>query len=211
MKHAFLIISILFYHNLFGQRELGRGYAFIKFDENTKLNFYDSQSSTIPTKTIQFFEDETINSISIRNLKNVEKWLKPRAIWLDYNIFELRALTVTDKWIEVVVNEPEWEIMWIKRDDKVDYKTWEQYLLGLFNIERKDTTKQLLYSNPSSSITIYYNGADCFKALKVDGDWIEITTPEYCESFTYWKMKIETAWIRWKDKDELLINCFDVP
>ena len=206
-----ILISIFFYQNLWGQNKLGYGFASIKFDENTVINFYDSQNSTYPDKKVEFFMDDDINSISIKNKKSIEEWLVPKAFWLDYNIFKLRAISVNDEWVEVITNEPNWESMWLKRDENVDYKNWEQYLTGLFNIERKDTISQFLYTSPNSNNIVKYEGADCFKVLKIEGDWIEITSPEYCDSFTYWQMKIESAWIRWRDKERLLIDCFEVP
>jgi hypothetical protein len=41
------------------------------------------------------------------------------------------------------------------------------------------------------------------------GDWIEITTTDYCdENFTDSKTPIKSGWIKWRKRDELIINYF---
>lgn len=107
----FLILSI----STFAQTNLGIGLISIKFDDKTILQFYSSINDKQPVKTIRFFNDESINSWNIKDLKNQQKWLKPETLWLDYNFFVFRCEKLENDWFKVIVDNESGKSFWIKK------------------------------------------------------------------------------------------------
>ncbi|MCB0495062.1 MAG: hypothetical protein KDC79_02910 [Cyclobacteriaceae bacterium] len=191
------------------QKELGIGFVKINFEENSVLKFYQIPNSNKPIKTIEFFNDKKINSISIRNLEEQNKWFSPASIWLDYYDLRLRAIEKKNDWIRVVVNEKDWTTYWVKEDQLAKFLPWEDFLKSVFNVERMDPKSQPIKSEPTiNSETINYDGVDCFNVRKVQGDWIEIYSQSWCEDFDDWKTKLNDGWVQWKSGNKLLIKIY---
>ncbi len=191
------------------QTELGIGTVSINFDEKTTLHFYTSPNDKEPKRTVQFFNDTTINSWNIRDLDK-QKWLAPEVLWLDYSSFVFRCLTVKDNWLKVIVNNLTAETLWLKRSDLTTFENWETYLKGMFGVTRLPDEEQKIRSLPTdNSEEIKYQGQDCFQVKSMKGDWIEIFTAEYCDdSYTDSKTKIKSGWIKWRQGNTLLIDYF---
>lgn len=211
MKQSLLIFFCFISFEILGQSSLGIGFASVEFEANTTLNFYSSSDSQQPSKQVKFINNEEINSITFQDNDEVQNWLNPETLWLDYYQFILRVVNKREGWLEVVVNETNKNTLWIKDDKNITYRTWGAYLKDLFNIERKDTIEQKLFSAPNSNKQIEYSGMDCFKVIKIEDEWIQVTSHPYCDSFENWTTKIDSAWIKWKKNDTLLINCFTTP
>jgi|GEM_PF-2812445 len=75
----------------FPQSELGIGIVSINFDDKTVIDFYESSDLNEKVKTIEFFDDKSINSWNIKDLENHQKWLQPESLWLDYHQFSFRT------------------------------------------------------------------------------------------------------------------------
>ena len=194
--------------NLWGQADLGCGLVSINFDDNTVLHFYASQEGTLPAKTIEFFNDKSINVWNIRDLDKQKEWLKPEVLWLDYSSFVFICKTLTNDWFEVIVDKENGKSLWLKKSELTKFSNWETYLQGMFGIARLSDHSQKIKKQPSdSSEEIKYSGQDCFQVKSMDGDWIEIFTADYCdESYTDSKIKIKSGWIKWRQGNKLLIE-----
>lgn len=192
------------------QTDLGLGLISINFDDKTTLYFYSTPNDKEPKRTIQFFNDQTINSWNIRNLDNHKEWLKPEILWLDYSQFVFRCLSVQGDWLEVMVNNENGKTLWLKKNDLTTLRNWETYLKEMFGVARLPAQKQKIRSLPiDNSEEIIYQGQDCFQVKSMKGDWIEIFTADYCdESYTDSKMKVKSGWIKWRQGNKLLIDYF---
>jgi len=80
----------------------------------------------------------------------------------------------------------------------------------MFGVARLPSSTQKIRTEPDEkSQEIEYQGTDCFVVKSMKGDWIEITTPNYCdENFTDSKTPIKSGWIKWRKGNELLISYF---
>jgi hypothetical protein len=161
-------------------------------------------------KTIQFFNDLTINSWNIRDLDKHKEWLNPEILWLDYSQFVFRCLTVQNNWFKVIVNNENGETLWLKKNELTTFKNWENYLTEMFGVARLPNHQQKIRVSPiENSDEIIYKGQDCFQVKSMKGDWIEIFTADYCdESYTDSKAKIKSGWIKWRQGNNLLIEYF---
>lgn len=193
-----------------GETALGIGLVAINFGDKTTLPFYATPNENEPKKTLQFFDDLTIHSWNIRDLEEHKDWLNPEVLKIDYSQFVFRCLTITDSWLEVMVNNETGETLWLKKNELTGFKDWETYLKEMFGVARLQDHPQKIKSSPTeSSEEITYHGQDCFQAKSMKGDWIEIFTADYCdESYTNSKTKIQSGWIKWRQGNKLIIEYY---
>lgn len=212
LKMKTLLTNILFLltTNLWSQTDLGIGLVAINFDDKTILHFYYNPDDKQPAKTIEFFNDQTINSWNIRHLEKNKEWLKPEILWLDYSSFVFRCLKVKDNWLKIIVNNENGSTLWLRKSDLTIFKDWETFLEAMFGVSRLPNEKQKIKTLPNdNSEEIKYQGQDCFQVKSMKGDWIEIFTADYCdEGYTDSKTKIKSGWIRWRQGNKLLIDFF---
>lgn len=205
MRNILIIILFFFVLPTFGQ--LGKGIVNVAFDENTRIDFYSDTLTSIPEKQIQFFLDESIKGYNIRDLKKQKEWLKPQAMWFDYDFFFFRCIHQTENFYKVVVNNQTGMTYWIKKADFLSFQDWEQLLIGVLTISRNND--QSIKAKPDSdSQTIDFEADDCFHVIKMQGDWIEITTNGTCTEFEMTSGKLDSGWIKWREDDNLLIEYF---
>lgn len=196
----FSILSI----SIFAQTNLGIGLIAIKFDDKTVLPFYTSVNDKEPAKTIRFFNDKSINSWNIKDLKNQQKWLKPEILWLDYNYFVFRCEEKENDWFNIIVDNESGKSLWIKKSKSTLFRNWEKFLQDMFSVQRKSKTDKIYKLPNKNSGAIRYSGEDCFQVRSMKGDWIEIFTSE-CDDV---KSLLKSGWIKWKDGNNLLIEYF---
>jgi hypothetical protein len=190
--------------------DLGLGLISINFDDKTTLYFYSTPYDKKPNRTISFFNDKTINSYNILDLDKHQEWLKPEILWLDYDQFVFRCLTVKDSWLKIIVNNETKETLWLKKSDLTIFRDWETFLKEMFGVSRPPDQRQRIRTLPNdNSEEINYEGQDCFQVKSMKGDWIEIFSADYCdESYTDSKTKIKSGWIKWRKGNQLLIEYF---
>lgn len=210
MRLLIINILILFSTQVWSQTDLGIGLVSIDFDDKTVLEFYSDTLESEPVKVVEFFDDRTINSWNIKDLGKQKEWLKPEVLWLDYSAFTFRCLTRTDNWFEIIVNNENGKDYWLKQTEETKLKNWEEYLTDMFGVARLSSSPQKIRTEPDEdSQEIEYQGMDCFVVKSMKGDWIEITTPDYCdENFTDSKTPIKSGWIKWRNGNNLIINYF---
>lgn len=192
------------------QPEIGTGLVKIIFDAETKLDFYAKKTDDNPIKSIEFFDDTAINSWSIRNLKQEQKWLQPESLWLDYHQFNFRCINQSKGWFEILVNHQTGKTYWLRESNETQYISWENNLKNMFSVVRLTEYPQSIKTEPTDAATeIEYEGDDCFIVKAMKDDWIEIATADYCEDgYTDSKTPINSGWIKWKSGNTFLIEYF---
>lgn len=204
MNKIFLLLILSFSELVYGQDELGIGLISVEFTDTTTLFFYKNKEDVKPTHVVDFFADSKINSINIKDLDKKE-WLKPEVLWIDYNAFVFRCVSKTDKWIQVVTNNETGEKYWLRSNHILKFQTWSTFLKNVVGVSRLQHIKQKIRKFPSiKSKEIKFEGDDCFQVKTVQNEWIEIFTPDYCDD----TIEIKSGWIKWKDKNKLLIEYF---
>lgn len=188
------------------ESELGIGLLSVEFNETTLLKFYALPKNHEPVKVLEFFNDKSINSWNIKNLKNERQWLKPETLWLDYSSLVFRCKSVRGDWMEVIVNNESGLSYWLQKNSNIKFKTWETFLKEMFVIERAKKYPQRIRRQPvDESPGIRYDGeGDCFQIKSMKGNWVEVFTPGHCDN----KTKIKSGWIQWRKGKSLLISYF---
>ena len=152
--------------------EIGIGIISIKFDDKTKIDFYETHELKNKLKTVEFFNDESINSWNIKNLTSHKEWLQPESMWLDYGQFRFRCKTKNTNCYEIYVSE--FQTMWIRNQDFTEYLSVETYLKNMFSGERQNKITQQIYSKPFTKSEIIEFQNDCFNVKQRRAECIEI-------------------------------------
>ena len=200
------IILFLFAINASAQTDLGIGIVSIDFIDKTVLSFFKKTSDAKPQYVLKFFNDKSINSTNIKNIEKEKNWLNPEVLWLDYNYFIFRCKSQTKDAFEVVVNNKTGETLWLKKSKSTIFKTWENYLKGMFMIKRLPSDhNDIRFNSSENAPENIFTGEECFQVRSMKGDWIEISTGESCEEDG---SILKSGWIKWRDGNKLLIEYF---
>ena len=134
-------------------------------------------------------------------------WLAPEWSKLDYDILLLRAVSLSRSWIEVVVNDHPQRprtfprTAWIPRES-VQFDTWPEFLLEVFSVEPLDPATNPVRSGPGEAFPEVASSADLtLRVLAVSGSWARVTVV-----FDYEASDAVTGWIRWRDRDRLVVD-----
>lgn len=147
-----------------------------------------------PTDSITFKKGEHYTDIA-----TAPPWLSPEHLKLDYQIFNFRAVTYSQNWIEVIVNNANGQTAWVNRQD-VGYKEWGTFLTEVVAVEIIDVDKNPIRIKPqdNASILAQVPGAQ-LRPIAVKGDWLLVSTVGLADRI------VPTGWIRWRQGDILLI------
>lgn len=125
----------------------------------------------------------------------------PFHVKLDYQILILQATTLTQNWIEVVINQESGKTAWVRRD-KVAFSTWEDFLLGVYAVEVSDPSANTFRSGPNEHAADMGASVQDLRPLAIQGNWMQVAP--------LLDGKVDTdarkAWIRWRDEDRLLVR-----
>lgn len=211
LKTIITTIILLFSFSLIcnAQTEIGIGIVSIDSDSKPIVRFYKNPNDKKAVRTVEFFDDKSINSFNIKNLETQKVWLRPEAFRSEYPAFSFRCKSKTRNWYEVIVNNKNGKSLWIKKERFTKLLSWETYLKNTYVIERLAKYKQPIRKFPATDSTkIRYAGQDCFQVKSMKGEWLEIYTSDFCRS-GYGepeKTTIKSGWIKWKNGNTLLID-----
>jgi hypothetical protein len=188
--------------------KFGTGIAEFSFDSNTVIRLYKDTMDHTPLKELVFFNDSSINSYNIKNLKDYESsWLQPEGVQLDYSRLYFRVDTITKNWFRVLVNNETGFCLWANRkENKIDYETWNTFIKNVFAVDRIDPIKNPIREKPDAKAKIVnYQWPDGFLIKKIQGDWAQIVECDCGDRLTDGKV---IGWILWKTKDKLLVEYY---
>ncbi|MEZ4651640.1 MAG: hypothetical protein R3E97_23130 [Candidatus Eisenbacteria bacterium] len=161
--------------------ELGVGMVRPAIDPARPLYFYLSPdlaldpSQLSPSDSLTFREGTHYVDIG-----TAPPWLVPEWSKLDYDILLLRAQSLSQRWIEVVVNDhPDRprafpRTAWIAREG-AQFETWPEFLLGVFSVEPLDPDANPLRSGPGESFPEVAPSADLtLRVVAVQGSWAKV-------------------------------------
>lgn len=126
----------------------------------------------------------------------------PLSFHPDYFLLALKVTSELNDYYEVVVNENTWIKKYIKKNNPLlKFQTWEEHILSSVFAVGFDENKNPLRSYPSlSADTLYYDKDEFYYPNQIKGEWLQVKWG----SEGNWNY----GWIKWKDKDRLLIEIF---
>ncbi len=186
----------------------GAGLVSFLFDDKSHFPFYKDKGDVKPLTEIQFFNDNSINSVNIVNIDSLRKtWFNPYVIDLDYSMLILQCVKVDDRWCKLIVNECNGECLWIKLNEKTTaFLSWADYILkasSINSINYIENPFRVKKTEKSSSLVI--ENVECLFVDSVDGDWLIMNwKKDGCESSK--ENPIDKVYLRWRSKNKLLVE-----
>jgi hypothetical protein len=126
-------------------------------------------------------------------------WLVPEHLKMDYELFQLRALTLTPAWVEVIGNSRTGESWWVDRS-QVQFASWPEFLLGVSSVEPFDAEANPVRARPLDNSPILSTASAPLPPLAVQGDWMKVAIGHLADRIQ------PEGWIRWRRGDRLLVT-----
>ncbi len=189
------------------ENHFGMGVMHLNFELLQEIKLYtDKNDKVAPAKTITFTVSGKGKSKTAKlETANTDNWLKPELLKPEKLLFSLRVLTRETGWYQVVVNNSNYTTYWVRKIEGLDFYSWSEELLRAASIVRltRDTNPLRKFQNSTIIIPWDPNYADCFRPVKILGQWMEVETREVCADGT---TKVKSAWIQWYDDERLLVD-----
>lgn len=203
---------------------------------HTENPSYENPSKTlgigliIVPEEFELFDDSLLTHSYMKwnmySSENPPKPIIPKYYKPDYGILHFICLESTAKYHKILSNESEVKYSPIK--ESYHFATWEKYILESFGIRRDDEgnhEKEPLRSSPNvkSTIVSIPKGYEMFCPMEVKGDWVKVkydcfyneeNNPhegEPCSNFIEKCQNPVTGWLKWREKNEILIDIFLMP
>jgi len=179
---------------------MGLGMAAPDFYNNKEIFFFGNPnlekavSDHTPTEKLTFNRSE--KGISI---KTAPPWFVPAHLKMDYDVLNLRLISVSHEFIEVMVNKRTGQTTYMDRSkNKLIY--WPEFLLSINSVEpvsREDNPVRIKTLNHAAVVPIPYS---FLKPLKIRRQWmqVELQDDDYKSH--------GKGWIKWQDKGDLIIR-----
>jgi hypothetical protein len=179
---------------------LGIGVAHVTPVAGAALQFYrpprigEKPGDYEPTDRVRF--GPGVPSVDI---VEAPPWLVPQHLKMDYEIFQLRVVTLTPDWLEVIGSMRTGQLVWIDRS-AARFMAWPEFLLSVHSIEAIDAATNPVRARPLDSSPILSAARAALPPLAIRGEWMQVATHELAD-----RMPPE-GWIRWRRGERLLIS-----
>ncbi len=178
---------------------MGLGMAVPDFYNNKEIFFYGNPnlekaaSDHTPTEKLEFHRSET--GITI---KTAPPWFVPSHLKMDYEVLNLRLISVSDEFIEVMANERTGQTIYMERSkNKLIY--WPEFLLSTNSVESVSRKNNPVRTKPLNHAAVVTKQYSFLKPLKIKRQWIQVELQDN-DYKSHGK-----GWIKWQNKGELII------
>lgn len=208
-----LFISLIPFKVLSQNVEIkGTGIISVDIEKLPTIYFYENKNDNHFDKTIEVFDDKTINSYNIKNLDSINTtWFKPLHVHLDYFIFDFQCSDYGEDWIQVVVNEETNLKYWIRNTTVFKFTSWEDFISNVIGIRPLDEKNNPILTKPNvDAPKCVKQPIDCLMPVEVVGDWMKVKLePAVCDkTFEMEEEQNFEGYIRWKKGNKLIIDYF---
>lgn len=125
--------------------------------------------------------------------------IQPIVIKEEYQILALRCLSEDDNYYEVEL--PNKEIGYLEKHQKIiKFQTWEEHILSLFSVGFNYDENIIKTSPNNESESIRYESDEFYHPSQIKEEWLQVKWGSE-GSWNY-------GWIKWREKEKLLIELF---
>lgn len=165
-----------------------------EYSEQDTIKIYN-EDGTLWYK-FSYFYDDSDGQYDFYN-----KNFSPFAFHPDYFVLALKVSGIEKNRYEVIVNENTKLKKFVAKDEPfLEYENWKDYVLSVYAV-RFDAERNPLRSEANNQGTQIPFLPDIFyRPNQINGNWLQVTWQEKDQS--------KYAWIKWKDKNSLLIEIF---
>ncbi|NHE56917.1 MFS transporter [Cyclobacterium plantarum] len=179
----------------------GMGFFSPDFYENQVLYFYSEPNLEKPIQEHAVYDSITFRQNQHRQFEiaTAPPWLVPDIMKLDYDMLYFKISSVSDEWVEIVVNAQNGQTAYIsKYAGNVVY--WPDFLLSVNSVEFLPGSEEKVRARPFSASGIIRTPYEFMKPFKIKEDWAEVFLLD--GGF----QRVGKGWIQWKKGDKLLVQ-----
>ena len=164
--------------------------------KNSKIRFFNRDGSVWYEYT---FEGDKGVPQATRNS------FKPFAFHADYYLLALKCVRRDAKYFEVIVDEDRSLTKLVRISDRnMRFQTWQEHLLTLFAVDFDRSANPVRRSPAGRAYDRPMPKHLVFSPVQIQGNWMKI---RWTAQNTR-KRRSEAGWIRWRDRNHLLIEPF---
>jgi hypothetical protein len=182
------------------EQSMGMGFFSPNYYENPTLYFYGnlnlekSLMDHSPYDSITF----KINKFNSYEIATAPPWLVPDHLKLDYGMLYFKIESVTEEFVEVVVNATNNQTSFVsKRAGNVVY--WSEFLLRVNSIEFSKESAEKVRVRPFQASGEVNTPYQFMRPVKIKGEWAEVLLLN--GDFK----KVGNGWVQWKRDNKLLV------
>lgn len=192
--------------------------------DSTIIYSYENETSTLGIglvmgiDTMELYNDSLLKNLHVKWDMYQEqpkptlysKFWKP-----DYGIMHFICLEKNSKYFKVLINYN--DIKFFPNTRKYKFQTWEEYISSSYGIG-SNPSDSVMYSEPDKKSSIIKIKGNSLCALQIKGEWVKVadcndSAFEPCYEILNQKPN-KTAtrgWLKWKEKNKLLIGICLMP
>jgi len=159
------------------------------------LNLEKSIMDHSPTDSITFKLTENHNI----DITTAPPWLAPEHLKLDYGIIYFKVISVSEDFLEVIVNTTTQQTAYIDKQAG-NLKYWPEFLLSINSVEFLNSKNQKVHSKPLEHSSTVNSPYSFMRPSKVKQNWIYVLLVN--DGFE----TVGKGWIKWKENGKLLIK-----
>lgn len=123
---------------------------------------------------------------------------KPLSFHPDNFVLALKCVGETDEYYKIIADEEKGTVKFVKKDDSLlKLETWEKHILSLNAVSFDLENNPLRDSPDGKPVAAKIKADSTFTPKKIKSIWLNVENSEG-----------QSGWIKWKDKDSLLIDMF---
>lgn len=128
-------------------------------------------------------------------------WFSPEHLKMDYEILQLRVVSVSRNWLEVIVNTKTGRTAWVDKN-VVEFLYWPDFFLTVFSVEVMNAAKNPARIKPLDNAAVVLNpGRSSLHPIAIQGEWMKVSTVQENPDAVP-----KLGWIRWKKGNQMLIT-----
>ena len=189
-------------HKILNQEnsEMGMGFFSPNYYDNPTLYFYGNPNlekslmDHIPYDSISFRR----NKFNQFEIATAPPFLVPEYLKLDYDRLYFKVVSVSENFIEVVVNKTNGQTSYVdRRAGQLIY--WPEFLLSMHSIEFLPNSKEKVHVRSFENSGEENTPHQFMRAIQIKGDWMKVLLLN--SDFK----TVGSGWVQWKRNGKLLI------
>ncbi len=182
------------------QATMGMGYFSPNYFENPILYFYGNLNLEKSIREHMPYDSITFsrNKYGSFEIATAPPWLVPDHLKLDYDLLYFKIESITQDFIEVVVNTQNGQTSYVDRSaGNIVY--WPEFLLNVHSVEFLPGSGDKVRARPFKNASFSNSPYEFMHPLRIKGEWMEVVLMDH--GFK----KTGKGWIQWKREGKLLV------
>lgn len=199
----------------------GEGLLNINVKDSLWLDFYSKPDTNFPVKRIKLKKNKKKDPINepiaiIYPHDQDKKWFNPylKYAYIGNHWFYIQCSKANSEWYEVIVNENTNQRYWIKKSpEHFKYYSWPEFIESTYGVKPLNPEGNTILKKKSRDAEpTEKQFPHCLAPVEVSGIWLKVKIgPNRCFEYGVTEENAFEGYIRWRDKNKLLVNYSFLP